>query len=181
MRKYLAYGGIFGVSIIALKFKFAEVDHPPFPAANGPLKPGVDYYHIAGFPVSPPTSHAHQLVALINKKNPQTTETWMYWTWFPYYKFLWQRFDNVNFAKIGAADHVGHGSSPFVWIERNPESAVAEGKKPLEILGGDDDFAAWAKKAFASDEEIVNFANQRWSFYYRLNQWYHAGSNPPSV
>lgn len=153
--KYGIFSGLIFAYGIAYKVNNAKVDAPESP----PLKPGVDRFCVAAYSASPPSAHAHLLADLIARKYPDKIETYYYFSMFSYFKFLEERFSKVSFAEIGCEHLKGHDTSPFVYIEREPVSAAAEGKKPLECIGGDDKFIEFVNRHF-SDPEIIAFANK---------------------
>ena len=148
--------GLLAASAIAYQINTAVVDAPPF----SQIEPGKIRLCVAGFPGSPPTAHSHYLADKIAQSHPDQFETWYYWSYFAYYKFLSEKFDKVCFKSIGAKHLIGHDTSPFVWLERSAED---DGKK-VECIGGNDHFCEWVKENFAKESELVNFANEKPAF-----------------
>ena len=154
---------------IAYSVNNAKVDAPPAP----PLKPGVDRFCVAAYSCSPPSAHAHLLADKIAQKYPDKIETYYYFSLLAYFKFLEEKFGKVSFKEIGCEHLKGHDTSPFVWIERDKETAEKEGKKPLECIGGDDKFIEFVNQHF-TDPEIIEFANKPLP----MSQMYHANKAP---
>merc|ERR1712146_788282 len=67
--------------------------------------------------------------------------------------------NDVAFVKP-ATTVAEHYSTPFIWLE----SSDSEGKRVLTAIGGRDKFDEWARKEFAGVPEIVEEAQEGFSF-----------------
>jgi hypothetical protein len=114
---------------------------------------------VFGVGVSHHTGRAQKLASLIAKKYPTRYETWFYFSFFGFHRFLKSdiipKFADDQKSKPSTTDKgktVGtHSSSPFVWLETSGGSSRS---KEYTALGGRDLFCQWANETFPDDADI---------------------------
>ena len=135
-----------GVGTICYQAATATVDPPPSP----PIAKGKTRICVTGYSfISPPTGHAHLLADAIARAQPDKYETWYYWSMWSWSAYMVGKFASVSFPP----ELKGHSTSPFVWLESGDD-------KRIMPIGGDENFADWAKKTFAGSEGIVGVARE---------------------
>lgn len=119
------------VGAVAYKWNFTKPNPPP----SLPVPAGKTRICVAGYPMSPPTAHAHYLADAVARAKPDEFETWYYFDMFGFWPFAAEKFDKVEFPK-----HLkGHSTSPFVWLENGSTNTITP-------IGGGDRFMAWVKE-----------------------------------
>ena len=133
----------------------------PSPQPMPPITAGKSRLCVAGFQISPATSHAHFLASEIAKQHPDQYETWFYWTFSEYYPYIIGKFKHVEFP----AELKGHDTSPMVWIESAAAPTGGEGegeggKIDIIPIGGDVEMVRWVGANFKDSQEVMACADK---------------------
>ena len=127
---------------------------PPVPANKSRLI-------VIGYPLSPPTAHAHYLVDELVKSNPSTLCNWYGFSW-SFWKIAQEHTKSMDFAALGRPELRGHDTSPFVYCVHNRTEAAQPGggaaaktTTTIELIGGDAELSKWVlAKAQANDSSF---------------------------